>query len=359
MDVSLPFVKVINVNFDDKTRSIVSSIPWKSITVTLYQESSVHPPKVTTGIKKKRKVSSNTTKRQHYHKDVGYTSGVCLTDKDELGISVPVTKPANDVDHVQAMVALSSLLKLHVFNDLKDTIFFDAVNLDRVSNFGQTFDSKNMLEALRSAISNVQHPCGCHEDGQNDTHPHFSTVITFSMFVIINGTIFRLALIGYSRKAIRDYYDRHNQPEAKLVQKIRKVLKSLPTSRLGWCESVRMINGQPFENTYPRQGSEELGFVLDRCHMNVYCYLSSWIYFASKLITQFSLTYEESVGLVLGMYCNNTPISFSCVATDLLEQTDNVAKISLMNFGLTVRKKMYHKKKATKERFGQDFTFPQ
>ena len=127
-------------------------------------------------------------------------------------------------------MALSSLLKRHVFDDLKDTIFFDAVNLDRLSDFGQPFDSQNILEALRSAISNVQNPCACHDDLQNDTHPWFSPVITFSMFVFIDGTLFRLALIGYSRKAIRDYYDRHNQPEAKLIQIIRKILTSLPAS---------------------------------------------------------------------------------------------------------------------------------
>jgi hypothetical protein len=252
-NVSLPFLKVVNVNFDQETQSILSSIPWKSIATSLYKDSTVESPPFNSTATKKRKVSkdSKTEKRQHYHKDVGYTSGVCLTDKDELGISAPVSKPANDGNHVQAMVALSSLLKLHVFDDLKDTIYFDAINVDRVSKFGQTFDSKNILEALRSAISNVQHPCRCHEDSHNDTHPSFSPVITFSMFVVINGIIFRLALIGYSRKAIRDYYDRRNEPEAILIQKIRNVLIELPASRLGWGASVRMINGQPFENTYP------------------------------------------------------------------------------------------------------------
>ena len=182
-------------------------------------------------------------------------------------------------------MALSSLLQLYVIDDLKDTIFFDAVNLDRVSKFGQMFDSKNILEALRSAISNVQYPCSCHEDSHNDTHLWFSPMITFSMFVVIDGTIFRLALIGHSRKAIHDYYNRHNKPGAIPIQKIRNVLINLPASRLGWCESVRMINGQPFQNACPRMGAEELGFVVDHYHMNVYQYLSSWIYFTSKLIT--------------------------------------------------------------------------
>ena len=78
------------------------SILWKSIATSLYEESTVKFPPVKTVAKKKQKVSkdSKTEKRQPYHKDVGYTSGVCLTDKDELGISAPVSKPANDGNHV-------------------------------------------------------------------------------------------------------------------------------------------------------------------------------------------------------------------------------------------------------------------
>ena len=74
---------------------------------------------------------------------------------------------------------------------------------------------------------------------------------------------------------------------------------------------------------------------------------------------RFSLTYTESVGLVLGIYCDNNPISVSCVASDLLEETDNVAMISTKNFGLMVRKKMSQKRTLIKERFAERFTFPQ
>ena len=45
------------------------------------------------------------------------------------------------------------------------------------------------------------------------------------------------------------------------------------------------------------------------------------------------------------------------MATDLLDEADNIAKISTINFGLMVRKKTAQKK--IKERFGAGFTFPQ
>jgi hypothetical protein len=125
------------------------------------------------------------------------------------------------------MVALSALLKIHIFNDLKDFVYFDAVNLDHVSNFAQKLHLNNILEVLQAAISNVQHSCGCHGDSQNDTHPHFSAV---RILLEIDETIYQLALIGYSRKAIQDYHDQQNQPMAIWVQNIKSA------SRLVWVD---------------------------------------------------------------------------------------------------------------------------
>ncbi len=231
-----PFVKVINVGFDERTQQIISSIPWKSIAKTLYKDTIV--PAVT----EETVDPIPVPKRQQFHKDVGYTSGKCVIAKDELGVNLPILKPIDD-DHRAAMVALSSLLKSHVFQDLKDTVYFDALNLERMSSFAGKLDPNNILEALRSALSNVQHPCGCHDDTHNDSHPRFSPVITVSVFLEIDGVVYRLALIGYSRKAIREYYERRNKPEAKLIGVVKTMLESLPESRLGWTESVQIING--------------------------------------------------------------------------------------------------------------------
>jgi hypothetical protein len=107
-------------------------------------------------------------------------------------------------------------------------------------------------------------------------------------------------------------------------------------------------------------GDGKLGSVADHCHMNCYRYLvSSWIYYTSKLITQFLLTYKESVGLVLGIYCDNNAICYSYVAKELLDGTNNIAMVVTLNFGLTIRKLMTKKKKEIKERFGKHFTFLQ
>jgi hypothetical protein len=114
---------------------------------------------------------------------LGTLTGVCLVGKDELGISVSVAKPGTDGALLKAMVALSALLKIHIFDYLKDSVHCNAVNFDCVSNFTQKLHPNNILETLQAAISNVQHPCGCHDDSQNGTHPHFLPVITFSPIV--------------------------------------------------------------------------------------------------------------------------------------------------------------------------------
>jgi hypothetical protein len=81
-----------------------------------------------------------------------------------------------------------------------------------------------------------------------------------------------------------------------------------------------MINGCLVEIQYPQMGDKEIGFYADHCHMNCYIYLSAWIYFASKLVTRFSLSYKDTVGLVIRMYCSNSAINFVEVAKDLLKK---------------------------------------
>jgi hypothetical protein len=51
-----------------------------------------------------------------------------LIGKDNLGVSISVLKPFTDKLDVKAMVALSGLLKHHIFEDLRDIVYFDTVN---------------------------------------------------------------------------------------------------------------------------------------------------------------------------------------------------------------------------------------
>jgi hypothetical protein len=101
------FVKLINVGYDRTTKNVMLSVPWKKI-ASLVHKNTVAP------IKKKKKAhvskkAAGTLKCQKFHKDVEYTTGQCLIGKDNLGVSVPLSKPLSDKLHIKVIVALSAL----------------------------------------------------------------------------------------------------------------------------------------------------------------------------------------------------------------------------------------------------------
>jgi hypothetical protein len=171
------FVKVLNVDFEETTTSLMDSFPVKEIATVIFNETmakefatssisldksekkvpsrgkrtvpkAASPFGKATTVKETSKVKTGSSvriatspkkksriKRQQYHKDVGFTSGHCLIGKDDLGVSKSVSKPATDDVHVKAMVALLALLKEQVFSDLQETIYFDTVHTERRSGF--------------------------------------------------------------------------------------------------------------------------------------------------------------------------------------------------------------------------------
>jgi hypothetical protein len=184
-------------------------------------------------------------------------------------------------------------------------------------------------------------------------------VMKISIFLEIDGVVYRLALIGYSRRAIREYYKRKKKPEAKLIGIVKGMLETLPASRVGWIKSVKMINGIVPTNVQTELGEAEFQYFHVKCHMNMYLYLSAWIHYASLLITKFSLSYKETVGLVIGMYCESNPICFVLVAKELLAGTDTTTGVSSTNFGLMIRLRMGERKAAIRSQYSQfGFTFP-
>jgi hypothetical protein len=102
----------------------------------------------------------------------------------------------------------------------------------RCEDFAKKLDLDNMLEAFLSALSNApQHPCGCYEDSHNNIHPSFLPVMTFSIFVKIDGIVYRLAsIIGCSKKEIQEYYEQRLKPDAILINEIQTVIRGLPAS---------------------------------------------------------------------------------------------------------------------------------
>ncbi len=75
------FVKVINVEFYDTMLATIDSIPFLETSESLHMETVVSVPKTK---------SINVLPCQQYTKDVGHTTGKCLIEKDNLGLSLPV-----------------------------------------------------------------------------------------------------------------------------------------------------------------------------------------------------------------------------------------------------------------------------
>jgi hypothetical protein len=118
-----------------------------------------------------------------------------------------------------------------------------------------------------------------------------------------------------------------------------------------------MINRRFGKNPYPQLGDTDIGFYADHCHMNCYQYLSAWIHFASQLVNQFSLSYDDTVGLVIGMYCDNNTFDFVEVAQDLLKEDGSIVTESTSNLGLSVCKRMVDKKFLIKNKYRVSSTF--
>jgi hypothetical protein len=88
--LDLEFVKVINVNFNQHSKDLISLIPWRKIASLVHKDNVV----TTTDIAGKKKVplskkSSSNLKLQQYHKDIRFTTGQCFISKDSLGVSLP------------------------------------------------------------------------------------------------------------------------------------------------------------------------------------------------------------------------------------------------------------------------------
>jgi predicted membrane channel-forming protein YqfA (hemolysin III family) len=131
-----------------------------------------------------------------------------LIGKYNLGISVPVAKPSTGNIHIKVMVALSSLPKHHIFQDLNDTVYLDtAVHTTHGHDFAQELHQIMCWKHYGPLLAMFFIPAVVMMMVIMTSILIFCRLITFSVFVEVDGLIYRLAIIGYSRKAICEYYE--------------------------------------------------------------------------------------------------------------------------------------------------------
>ncbi len=77
--------------------------------------------------------------------------------------------------------------------------FSDA---DRLKAFAHHFGTDNKAEGLRVALSCNEFAASPHCDDKNDTHPNWSPVYVYIVYVTIDGIEYRFCVIAYAKRSI-------------------------------------------------------------------------------------------------------------------------------------------------------------
>jgi hypothetical protein len=185
-DYSNSFLHIVNTGVEG-----IASVNWDALAQVTYKKG--------TGDKK----------RQRKFKDFGTTSGKCTT---RLGSSEGVAKPSykpgtQDPLVVESMLALCSYVEGAVYKWMPDGLRpfnCDSSNHPR-NKFAKRFHKDCFIPAARVALTNIEHPCRYHSDELNSLMYQYQMVPTFSKVVILDGSRWRCAVIGYSRRLVDEY----------------------------------------------------------------------------------------------------------------------------------------------------------
>ena len=142
------------------------------------------------------------------------------------------------------------------------------------------------MEAVRFALSAEDDKCGNHSDSNNDTHPHFSPVLVISCLVEINGKVYPLAIIAYSRRSIWEYCLRRASCEGDFLRELKAWYTQLPPRQREISKEVLRKPTKPFK-PHHAQVEKQYGYFQTACHMNVLHFLSPYIDMTIKLQQHF------------------------------------------------------------------------
>jgi hypothetical protein len=143
-------------------------------------------------------------KRQHRYTYFGTTGGQCtICVGSKSGVTSPAKKPGSKgVCIVDAMLALCDFTREAKFKWLPKGIrLFNCDDKDDPRNvFGHSFHNNCFIPACRVGLTNLNHPCRFYCDEMNSLMLQYKLVVpTLSKIVVIKGTRFRCAIIGYSQ----------------------------------------------------------------------------------------------------------------------------------------------------------------
>jgi hypothetical protein len=165
--------------------------------------------------KKAEKPTGIGKRRQDNFQDSGFCCGVSLTWDGTSGVAEPRMKPGTmqDASVLNGNAVLTDcIVSTPVkWTEGKDRLFHHADNPERQERFASKIQQNNVLECMRSSVTNLDSKCGCHHDRNNSFHKLCRAVVRMSKVMNVDGKDVRVGINAQGRKSIDDCQSRSNQ----------------------------------------------------------------------------------------------------------------------------------------------------
>jgi hypothetical protein len=257
-------------------------------------------------------------KRQHRFKDYGTTGGRCTTRVgSKIGVASPAKKPGSTNGCiVDAMLALCDFTKQAQFKWLPKGIrpFNCDDEHDPRNVFGRRFHKDCFIPACRVGLTNLKHPCKFHCDEMNSTMLQYELVPTLSKIVVIDGTRYRCAVIGYSRRSIDEYLVRVDI-HGTYVDFICDEYNLFDDERKHLSPALFDV-GQPIVDCVP-----QFNVLKTPCNLDPWGHYSSLIESTLLLDQKYKLSLPERISLLRAMaVAPNSAYLYAAAAASLLQR---------------------------------------
>jgi hypothetical protein len=245
--------------------------------------------------------------RQSFFEDFGICSGQSTTRRGQpFGIAIPSLKPGTKDKIIQDLLVTCS----DILRALGSRIF--DFKEERLQAFAGKLAPRNIIEAMRLAITDRANLCGIHEDKKNDVD--FPAVPVFSQVILLGGKQYRISIIMYSRKSIGDYLERKNTTYGPAVSYVLDQFNNIPAER-------RSILPRSFPQTNSQSvDCHGLAVFNLPCHMNPSFFVSPLIHFGLMLWEHHSLDFAELISIYRAWAAMPYTTYYFCSAVIMLLQ---------------------------------------
>jgi hypothetical protein len=112
--------------------------------------------------------------------DYGFCTSQNSNRKESItGHAMPALKPnSTEPEIVGAFIALATFASNTLLLWRLDNNHFALINAATLKEFAQTIHPLNKIPSMHSAVTNQEHPCGCHNDAATNSKDHPDVVCT-------------------------------------------------------------------------------------------------------------------------------------------------------------------------------------